>query len=65
MKAYGKPFIRKGIEYVHTMPWGKRLFFKIASGIQWLLWRAGIHWHMKSFGGQCTPDFSCCKGKEF
>lgn len=61
IKAHGKPFIRKGLKYVHTLIWYKRLPFKFFSGLQWCLWRIGIDWHMKMFGGQCTPDFSCCK----
>jgi hypothetical protein len=24
------------------------------------LFKMGFKWHMKSFGGQCVPDFSCC-----
>jgi hypothetical protein len=59
-QTYGKPFVKKGIEYVNTMIWYKRPFFKMASGIQYLLWKLNIHWHMKWPISQCTPNFSCC-----
>lgn len=64
MKTYGKPFTVNGIECVHTLPWYKRAPFHVMSGIQFLLWKIGIDWHMKIFGGQCTPDFSCCRNKD-
>jgi energy-converting hydrogenase Eha subunit G len=60
MKTFGKPFTRCGVEYLHTMVWYKRPAFKLLSGVQWCLWKVGFNWHMKMFGGQCTPDFSCC-----
>lgn len=49
--------------WVHLLPWYKRPFFKIASLIQLALWFCGIDWHIKSFGGQCTPNGSCCTKK--
>ncbi len=72
MKFYGKP--KNG--YVRTLPYYKIPFFKLCSSIQLYLWKKGFtikynkyiinikfDWHIPWFGGQCTPDFSCCRDK--
>lgn len=72
MKFYCKPKNR----YIRTLPYYMVPFFKLCSFIQFYLWKNGltfkvneyvinikINWHIKWFGGQCTPDFSCCKNK--
>lgn len=69
MKTYGKP--KNGM--VRTMPYYKIPFFKLFSGIQYFMWKYGITYkeynlkisiHIPLFGGQCTPDFSCCRWKQ-
>jgi len=70
--TYGKP--KNGM--IRTMPYYKIPFFKLASKIQYKLWKGfvikneyfdvsmKIDWHIPWFGGQCTPDFSCCAHKK-
>jgi hypothetical protein len=62
MEYYGKPFIKDGVEWVHTLPWWQRPLYRVTVGIQWTLWKIGLPWH-NIFFDECTPDFNCCVKK--
>lgn len=61
--TYGKPFMKDGVEYVHGLPWWKRPLYRFTNVVQWIFWKLGYSWH-NSLANECTPDFSCCRGKQ-